>query len=119
MYRIVAMVVLLLSPCLSVLAQTAAQRALDNEPEAQKIQAISQALQTPQRDPLNPNQGPSLGQTAINATVDKGKRPSRTRKQVRRRSVLPSLPTAPMIRTERSATPMTCRPARTHRPPSP
>jgi hypothetical protein len=70
MYRIAAMVVLLLSPCLSVLAQTAAQRALDNEPEAQKIQAISQALQTPQRDPLSPNQGPSLGQTAINATVD-------------------------------------------------
>ena len=56
MCRTVAVVVLLLSPAFAVLAQTAAQRALDNEPEARQIQSISQAVQTPATNPLDPRQ---------------------------------------------------------------
>jgi hypothetical protein len=44
----------------AVFAQTAAQRALDNEPEARQIQAISQDVRQPAVDPLDPQrrQGP-------------------------------------------------------------
>ena len=78
MCRLIAAVLALVAPA-TVFAQTAAQRALDNEPEARQIQSISQSMQQPAVDPLDPQrrQGPisrAVDQTAalrrMNALLD-------------------------------------------------
>src|SRR6185295_14032818 len=70
MRRAIAAVLALLAPA-AVFAQTAAQRALDNEPEAREIQGISQRMQAGSPvNPLNPQQRQGPVATAVDQTAD-------------------------------------------------
>ncbi|HEX5048307.1 MAG TPA: hypothetical protein VFX89_14405, partial [Gammaproteobacteria bacterium] len=69
MRRAIAAVFALLAPA-AVFAQSAAQRALDNEPEARQIQGISQSMQQPAVDPLDPSRRQGPVAAAVDQTAD-------------------------------------------------